>query len=69
MGEGYILRAFKRLASVDRHAKLVLNEAFTEQNDDLGKAVRARMIPLIDRLLDQGAKLDAVGLQAHIRPV
>jgi endo-1,4-beta-xylanase len=68
MGEGYILRAFKRLASVDRHAKLVLNEAFTEQNDDLGKAVRARMIPLIDRLLDQGAKLDAVGLQAHIRP-
>jgi endo-1,4-beta-xylanase len=68
MGEGYILRAFKRLASVDRHAKLVLNEAFTEQNDRLGQSVRTLMLPLIDRLLDRGAKLDAVGLQAHIRP-
>lgn len=68
MGEDYILRAFQRLARVDRHAKLVLNEAFTEQNDALGKSVRARMLPLIDRLLDKGAKLDAIGLQAHIRP-
>lgn len=68
MGEDYIFRAFRRLAQVDRHAKLVLNEAFTEQNDELGKAVRQRMLPLIDRMLDRGLKLDAVGLQAHIRP-
>lgn len=68
MGEDYIARAFQRLARVDRNAKLVLNEAFTEQNDALGKSVRALMLPLIDRLLDKGVKLDAIGLQAHIRP-
>lgn len=68
MGESYITRAFRRLAAIDRTAKLVLNEAFTEQDDALGRGVRERMIPLIDRLLDQGVKLDAIGLQAHIKP-
>ena len=68
MGEEYIARAFRRLAKADPQAKLVLNEAFTEQNDRLGQNVRARMLPLIDRLLDKGIKLDAIGLQAHIRP-
>lgn len=68
MGERYIPRAFRRLAGIDRTAKLVLNEAFTEQDDALGRGVRERMIPLIDRLLDQGVKLDAIGLQAHIKP-
>ncbi|HRE20451.1 MAG TPA: endo-1,4-beta-xylanase [Rhabdaerophilum sp.] len=68
MGERYIPRAFRRLAAIDRTAKLVLNEAFTEQDDALGRGVRERMIPLIDRLLDQGVKLDAIGLQAHIKP-
>ncbi len=68
MGESYIPRAFRRLAAIDRTAKLVLNEAFTEQDDALGRGVRERMIPLIDRLLDQGVKLDAIGLQAHIKP-
>ena len=68
LGEGYIERAFRRLARVDPMAKLVLNEAFTEQDDALGRKVRAAMLPLVDRLLDKGVKLDAVGLQAHIRP-
>lgn len=68
MGEAYIERAFRRVAAIDRSAKLVLNEAFCEQNDTLGQGVRARMIPLIDRLLDKGVKLDAIGLQAHIKP-
>ncbi len=68
MGEAYIFRAFQRMARIDSTAKLVLNEAFTEQDDALGKGVRARMIPLIDRMLDRGIKLDAIGLQAHIKP-
>lgn len=68
MGEDYIFRAFRRMARVDSHAKLVLNEAFCEQNDALGKAVRAGMLTLIDKMLDRGIKLDAIGLQAHIRP-
>ncbi len=68
MGEAYIPRAFQRMARIDSTAKLVLNEAFTEQNDALGRGVRARMIPLIDRLLDSGIRLDAIGLQAHLKP-
>ena len=68
MGEDYIARAFNRIARIDKTAKLVLNEAFCEQNDRLGISVRERMIPLIDRLLDKGVKLDAIGLQAHIKP-
>jgi endo-1,4-beta-xylanase len=68
MGEAYIERAFRRLARVDPQAKLVLNEAFTEQDDALGRRVRTAMLPLIDRLLDKGVKLDVIGLQAHIRP-
>lgn len=68
MGEAYIARAFLRLAKVDPMAKLVLNEAFCEQDDALGRRVRPAMLGLIDRLLDKGVKLDAIGLQAHIRP-
>jgi len=68
MGEDYIARAFQRIARIDKTAKLVLNEAFCEQNDRLGISVRERMIPLIDRMLDKGLKLDAIGLQAHIKP-
>lgn len=69
LGESFIERAFKRTAALDSTAKLVLNEAFTEQNDRLGQEVRQRMLPLIDRLLDKGVKLDAIGLQAHIKPL
>lgn len=68
MGENYIARAFERVARVDTSAKLVLNEAFTEQDDALGRGVRMRLLPLIDRLLDRGVRLDAIGLQAHIKP-
>lgn len=68
MGPDYIFRAFERVAKIDRTAKLVLNEAFTEQDDRLGRGVRERMLPLIDRMLDRGLKLDAIGLQAHIKP-
>ncbi|MGL5446944.1 MAG: endo-1,4-beta-xylanase, partial [Rhabdaerophilum sp.] len=68
MGPDYIFRAFERAARIDRTAKLVLNEAFTEQDDRLGRGVRERMLPLIDRMLDRGLKLDAIGLQAHIKP-
>lgn len=68
MGEDYIFRAFGRLARIDTTARLVLNEAFSEQDDTLGRGVRARLIPLIDRMLDRGLKLDAIGLQAHIKP-
>lgn len=68
LGERFIERAWRRTAALDTTAKLVLNEAFTEHDDKLGRQVRALMLPLIDRMLDKGLKLDAIGLQAHLRP-
>ena len=68
MGEGYVARAFERLLRVDRHAAFVLNEAQTERHDETGLRIRAGLLTLIDRLQDRGVKLDAIGLQAHIKP-
>jgi len=71
LGEDYIFRAFKRVAAVDPTTKLFLNEAWCEQEDapgmkGLGPQVRAHLLTLIDKMLDRGLKLDAVGLEAHL---
>ena len=68
MGADYIFRAFRRTAELDPHAKLVLNEAWTERNDPVGLAVRRSLLTLVDRIQDKGLKLDAVGLQGHLLP-
>lgn len=67
-GRGYVARAFERAAAADPAATLVLNEAFCEQNDDLGNAVRPRLLTLATELKHQGARIDAVGFQAHLKP-
>ena len=68
MGPAYIGRAFKAAAAADPKAKLVLNEAFCEQDDDLGRSVRPRLLDLVTQLKHAGIKLDAVGFQAHLKP-
>jgi endo-1,4-beta-xylanase len=68
MGVNYIFRAFRRVASLDPDTRLVINEAWTERTDGIGLAVRHALLELIDRILDQGVKLDAVGLQGHLAP-
>jgi endo-1,4-beta-xylanase len=68
LGPNYIRYAFKRAAGADPKAELVLNEAFTERDDTLGRQVRAHLLTLIDRLLDAGTPLKAIGLQAHLQP-
>ena len=68
MGETYVERAFKRLGRVDPISLFTLNEAQTERDDELGRSIRAGMLPLIDRLLDAGVRLNAIGLQAHLKP-
>jgi endo-1,4-beta-xylanase len=68
MGIDYIFHAFRRTAMLDPHAKLVLNEAFTERSDPVGLAVRRSLLLLIDRIQDKGLKIDAVGLQGHLTP-
>ncbi|MBA2401301.1 MAG: endo-1,4-beta-xylanase [Bradyrhizobium sp.] len=67
-GTGYVRRAFERVASVDKKTKLVLNEAQSERDDDVGLAVRRGLLRLVDELRDAGVPLHAVGLQGHLQP-
>lgn len=67
-GTDYIRRAFERAAAVDKKTKFVLNEAQTERDDDVGRAVREGLLRLVDELKDAGVRLDAVGLQGHLQP-
>ncbi len=68
LGPGYIDRAFRRAAKADPKCKLVLNEAFCEQNDDVGNAVRPELLKLVKSMRDNDVPLHAVGLQAHLKP-
>lgn len=68
LGPDYIFRAFRRTAELDPHAKLMLNEAWTERSDPVGIAVRRALLALVDRIQDKGLRLDAVGLQGHLLP-
>jgi endo-1,4-beta-xylanase len=67
-GTGYVRRAFERVAIVDKKTKLVLNEAQTERDDEVGLAVRSGLLRLVDELKDAGVPLHAVGLQGHLQP-
>jgi endo-1,4-beta-xylanase len=67
-GTGYVRRAFERVAAVDRKTKLVLNEAQSERDDEVGLAVRDGLLRLVDELKDAGVPLHAVGLQSHLQP-
>jgi endo-1,4-beta-xylanase len=67
-GTDYIRRAFERAAKVDSKTKLVLNEAQTERDDEVGLAVRRGLLQLVTDLKNAGVKLDVVGLQGHLQP-
>jgi endo-1,4-beta-xylanase len=67
-GPDYIRRAFERVAAVESSAKLVLNEAHCERDDEVGRSNRRGMLELVDRLKDADVRLDAVGLQGHLQP-
>jgi endo-1,4-beta-xylanase len=67
-GPGYVRRAFARAVAADKTARLVLNEAQTERDDDVGRAVREGLLRLVDELKDAGTPLHAVGLQGHLQP-
>jgi endo-1,4-beta-xylanase len=67
-GTGYVRRAFERAAATDKNTKLVLNEAQTERDDEVGLAVRSGLLRLVDELKDAGVPLHAVGLQSHLQP-
>lgn len=67
-GEGYVARAFRRVAALDPGAKLILNEAQCENDYKWGKAIRPQLLGLIDRMQDAGVPIHGVGLQGHLQP-
>lgn len=66
LGEGYITRSFQVARRVAPDAQLVLNEAQTESDDENGQTFRTALLALLRRLKDNGAPINAVGLQCHI---
>ena len=68
MGPSYVERAFRRAAAVDKTARLTLNEAQCDNDHEWGRSIRPLLRGLVDRLLDAGAPLHAVGLQCHLQP-
>ena len=68
MGPAYIERAFRRVAAIDKTARLALNEAQCDNDHDWGRSIRPLLKGLVDRLLDAGAPLDTIGLQSHLKP-
>ena len=67
-GTDYVRRAFQRAALADKNTRFVLNEAQTERDDAVGRAVREGLLRLVDELKDAGVPLHAVGLQGHLQP-
>jgi endo-1,4-beta-xylanase len=66
LGETYIDEAFRRVHELDPDAQLVLNEFFLFYGLGTPFAGKARgFIDLVERLLDRGAPVHGVGVQAH----
>ncbi len=68
MGPAYVERAFRRVAAIDKTARLALNEAQCDNDHEWGRSIRPLLAGLVEKLLDAGAPLDTIGLQSHLRP-
>jgi endo-1,4-beta-xylanase len=68
MGPSYVERAFRRVAAIDKTARLTLNEAQCDNGHEWGRSIRPLLAGLVERLLDAGAPLGAIGLQSHLQP-
>jgi endo-1,4-beta-xylanase len=68
LGPSYVGRCFRAARAADPKAILVLNEAQTERDDKMGLAWRKNLLTCLDGLVESAAPIQAVGLQAHLRP-
>ena len=68
MGPAYVERAFRRVAAIDKSARLTLNEAQCDSDYEWGRSIRPLFASLVDNLMERGAPLHAVGLQSHLQP-
>ena len=68
IGPSYIAESFHVAHNADPDATLLLNEFGFETDDEFDSAAdkRARALLVLDRLLDAGAPVHALGVQAHL---
>jgi endo-1,4-beta-xylanase len=66
LGPGYIAAAFATARAADPRAKLLYNDYDMEATSQ--EARRDALLRLLDQLQGQGAPIDGVGLQSHLRP-
>jgi len=66
-GPGYIADAFKMAAEIAPNAQLVYNDYGTEHNAQWSRDRRAAILRLLERVKGEGGRIDALGLQSHLR--
>jgi endo-1,4-beta-xylanase len=66
-GPGYISDAFKMAAEIAPKAQLVYNDYGTEHNARWSRDRRVAILRLLERVKGEGGRIDALGLQSHLR--
>jgi endo-1,4-beta-xylanase len=67
-GEEYIDISFAAAQDMDPTALLVLNEVGMEHEYPDARRKRRKVIQTIERLQSKGLRIDAIGIQGHLRP-
>ncbi len=67
LGSDYIAIALRAARAADPTAQLVINEYDVEFVGDRFRGKRQAFLQLVRALLDQGAPIDAIGLQGHLK--
>lgn len=66
-GPDYVAEGFKRAAEIAPRAQLVYNDYGMEHDAPWNHNRRKAILQLIDRVRKAGGRIDALGLQAHLR--
>jgi endo-1,4-beta-xylanase len=66
-GPTYISDAFKMAAEIAPKAQLVYNDYGTEHNARWSRDRRVAILRLLERVKGEGGRIDALGLQSHLR--
>ena len=69
LGDDYIRMSFDMAHQANPGATLVLNETHLEKKSDVFEQKRARILKIVEDLVAKKTPINAVGLQAHFRPV
>lgn len=67
LGPGYVELALRTARQLDRTLRLTVNDYGVEADTPWAAEKRARLLRLVRGLLERGAPLDAVGIQAHMQ--